>query len=58
VGDTTADLEAGAAADVGWNIGVTSGAHPRARLETCPHTALLGSVAELPGWLTAHAALR
>lgn len=55
VGDTTADLEAGAAAGVGWNVGVTSGAHPRARLEACAPTVLLGSVAELPGWLAAHA---
>jgi phosphonatase-like hydrolase len=55
VGDTIADLEAGAAAGAGWNVGVTSGAHPRVRLETCPHTVLLGSVAELRGWLALNA---
>lgn len=48
VGDTTMDLEAGHAAGVGWNVGVLSGAHDRARLETAPHTHLIGSVAELP----------
>jgi phosphoglycolate phosphatase-like HAD superfamily hydrolase len=32
-----------------WNVGVLSGAHTRARLETAPHTHLLDSVAALPG---------
>jgi phosphoglycolate phosphatase len=48
VGDTTLDLRAGAAARVRWNVGVLSGAHPRARLETAPHTHLVDSVAALP----------
>lgn len=48
VGDTTLDLGAGAAAGVGWNIGVWSGAHDRARLLTAPHTHLCASVAEVP----------
>lgn len=48
VGDTTLDLAAGAAAGVGWNIGVWSGAHDRARLLTAPHTHLCASVAEVP----------
>ena len=49
VGDTALDLEAAARAGVGWNIGVTSGAHRRERLERLPHTHLIASVAELPG---------
>jgi phosphonatase-like hydrolase len=48
VGDTTLDLQAGHAARVRWNVGVLSGAHPRARLETAPHTHLIDSVAALP----------
>jgi phosphonatase-like hydrolase len=51
VGDTTADLEAAAAADAGWSVGVLSGAHPRERLEAFPHSALLESVEQLPRWL-------
>lgn len=47
VGDTTLDLEAGAAAGVGWNIGVLSGAHGRDALELAPHTHLIRSVAAL-----------
>lgn len=51
VGDTTLDLEAGAAAGVGWNVGVLSGAHGRDALERSPHTHILGSVADLkPLW--------
>jgi phosphonatase-like hydrolase len=54
VGDTTRDLEAGHAAGVRWNIGVTSGAHDEAWLRRAPHTHLVASVAELPGiWLPA-----
>jgi len=48
VGDTTLDLRAGWNAGAGWNIGVLSGAHSRARLEQAPHTHLLPSVASLP----------
>lgn len=51
VGDTALDLAAGAAAGVGWNVGVLSGAHGRERLAAAPHTHLLASVAELPALL-------
>lgn len=51
VGDTTADLEAGHHARAGWNIGVWSGAHDRARLERAPHTHLCASVADVPAIL-------
>ncbi len=51
VGDTTLDLEAGARAGVGWNIGVLSGAHGRDALSRAPHTHIIGSVAGLrPLW--------
>ncbi len=53
VGDTRSDLEAGANAGVGWNIGVLSGAHSREQLEELPHTALINSVADLPEVLSA-----
>jgi phosphoglycolate phosphatase len=48
VGDTVLDLQAGIAAGAGWVVGVTSGAHDRARLLQAPHTHLLESVAEIP----------
>jgi phosphoglycolate phosphatase len=51
VGDTVLDLRAGAAAGVGWNIGVWSGAHGRATLGAAPHTHLCASVAEVPAIL-------
>ncbi|MGE0361942.1 MAG: HAD family hydrolase [Vicinamibacterales bacterium] len=51
VGHTALDLQAGAAAGVGWNVGVWSGAHDRARLAAAPHTHLCASVAEVPGVL-------
>jgi phosphonatase-like hydrolase len=49
VGDTELDLQAGRNAGVGWNVGVTSGAHPVERLMRAPHTHLVESVAALPG---------
>lgn len=52
VGDTILDLQAGSAASAGWVVGVTSGAHDRARLLQAPHTHLLQSVAEIPRLLT------
>jgi len=52
VGDTVLDLQAGSAARAGWVIGVTSGAHDRAKLLLAPHTHLLQSVAEIPKLLT------
>jgi len=48
VGDTVSDLEAGANAGTRWNIGVLSGAHSKEQLSAAPHTALIGSVANLP----------
>jgi phosphonatase-like hydrolase len=48
VGDTSLDLMAGANAGVRWNVGVLTGAHPRAVLERAPHTHLIPSVASLP----------
>lgn len=50
-GDTDNDLQAGARAGVGANVGVLSGAHDRARLERAPHHAILASAAALPGWI-------
>ena len=47
VGDTTLDLESAARAGVRWNIGVLTGAHRREALERAPHTAIIGSVADL-----------
>lgn len=47
VGDTALDLQAGAHADVRWNLGVLSGAHDRATLEQAPHTYILPSIADL-----------
>ncbi len=49
VGDTVSDLEAGANAGTRWNIGVLSGAHSKEQLSAAPHTALIESVASLPG---------
>jgi phosphonatase-like hydrolase len=51
VGDTAADLEAAAAAGTRWNVGVLTGGHPRSRLEAHPHSVILESVRDLPGWL-------
>ncbi|MDJ0905102.1 MAG: phosphonatase-like hydrolase [Woeseiaceae bacterium] len=51
VGDTVSDLQAGANAGTGFNIGVLSGAHSREQLRQAPHTALIASVAELPEFL-------
>jgi phosphonatase-like hydrolase len=49
VGDTTSDLKCANNAGAGWTIGVLSGAHGLDQLKDIPHTAILGSVAELPG---------
>lgn len=51
VGDTVSDLEAGANAGTGINIGVLSGAHSAELLSAAPHTALLDSVAGLPAYM-------
>jgi phosphonatase-like hydrolase len=47
VGDTLSDLETGSRAGAGAIIGVLSGAHDRATLETGPHTALISDVSQL-----------
>jgi len=49
VGDTAADLAAGAAAGVRWNLGVLGGAHDEGRLRRAPHTTIIRSLRELPG---------
>ena len=49
VGDTIADLQAASNAGVQWSIGVLSGAHTEDQLRSYPHTAIIDSVAELPG---------
>ncbi len=51
-GDKVSDLRAAASAKAGWSVGVASGAHSRAQLEQEPHSIILGSVADLPGWLS------
>ncbi|MGH7555672.1 MAG: HAD family hydrolase, partial [Longimicrobiales bacterium] len=51
VGDTSADLLSGGNAGAGFVIGVLTGAHDREELTRHPHTVLLESVADLPGWL-------
>ena len=47
VGDTVLDLQAGHNAGVRCIVGVMSGAHAKAQLETAPHTHLIQSVAAL-----------
>jgi phosphonatase-like hydrolase len=53
VGDTVSDLEAAENAGARWRIGVLSGAHSEAQLKSCPHTAIILSVAELPSLFSA-----
>jgi phosphonatase-like hydrolase len=53
-GDTPSDLGEGRSAGVGLNVGVLSGGHTRAQLESHPHDLILGSIAELPDWLRAN----
>jgi phosphonatase-like hydrolase len=48
IGDTKVDLEEGANAGCGLNIGVTSGSFIREQLLAYPHTHIVGSIAELP----------
>ena len=50
IGDTRADLEAAANAGIGFAIGVLTGAGRREVMVKLPHTVLLDSVADLPGW--------
>ncbi len=52
VGDTTSDLEAAAVAEVGWSVGVLTGAHTREQLGSVPHSAILESVVRVPSWLS------
>ncbi|MCZ7652429.1 MAG: HAD-IA family hydrolase [Thermoanaerobaculia bacterium] len=55
VGDTTFDLDMARAAGAPA-VGVLSGSHARERLAGSGPLAILGGVAELPGWLAARAA--
>lgn len=50
-GDTTADLEAARRAGVGLAVGVLTGAHGRAELETFTDAIVLESLAQLPAYL-------
>ncbi len=50
IGDTRADLEAAANAGIGFAIGVLTGAGRRDVMAKLPHTVMLDSVADLPGW--------
>jgi phosphonatase-like hydrolase len=47
IGDTRADLEEGANAGCGLNIGVTSGSYTREQLQAYPHSHIVASVAEV-----------
>jgi phosphoglycolate phosphatase-like HAD superfamily hydrolase len=51
VGDTRADLEEGSNAGCGVVIGVTTGTCSREELQACPHSHIVGSVAEVPALL-------
>lgn len=51
VGDTRNDLLAGWHAGVGVNIAVLTGADSAAHLSTAPHTAITGSVVDVPAIL-------
>ena len=53
VGDTRADLEEGCNAGCGVVIGVTTGTFSREQLQACPHSHIVGSVAEVPALLLA-----
>jgi phosphoglycolate phosphatase-like HAD superfamily hydrolase len=52
VGDTPLDMQAGSNAGVRGVIGVLSGTGTRERLASEPHTQILGSVADLPTYLS------
>jgi phosphoglycolate phosphatase len=47
VGDTVLDLQAGTAAQAGWVVGVTSGAHDHDTLLQAPHTHLIANIANI-----------
>jgi phosphonatase-like hydrolase len=51
VGDTRADLEEGTNAGCGLVIGVTTGSFTAEQLQACPHSHIVGSVAEVPALL-------
>jgi phosphonatase-like hydrolase len=51
VGDTWADLDEGANAGCGINLGVTTGSFTREQLQTRPHTAILDSIRDVPAFL-------
>ena len=49
VGDTPRDLQMGASAGCGWNIGVATGSYSEEELRRCLHTHVLRSLQETPG---------
>jgi len=51
VGDTKADLEEGTNAGCALVIGVTTGSYSQEQLQACPHSHIVGSVAEVPALL-------
>jgi phosphonatase-like hydrolase len=51
VGDTKVDLEEGTNAGCGLVIGVTTGSYSREELQACPHSYIVGSVADVPALL-------
>lgn len=54
-GDTVVDVQAGANSGAAITIGVLSGKLGRDAFTAQPHTALLGSVAEIPAYLASAA---
>ncbi len=50
IGDTVVDLQEGTSAGCGQVIGVLTGAFTRSQLEAHPHSAILPSVADVPGY--------
>ncbi|OIN56412.1 HAD family hydrolase [Arsenicibacter rosenii] len=53
IGDTPSDLESGRRAGVRLSLGLTNGTHTAGQLAACPNDGLLGSLAELPGVISA-----
>ena len=58
VGDTTVDIEEGQSANCGWAIGITTGAHDRARLLTAHPDAVIDNLAELRAYFAPLATVR
>ena len=58
VATTSRDLEAGAKAEVGMNVGLLSGGEPKEKLEAAPHTHLIESVRKFPSLLARPSAMQ